>query len=249
MTRAPLVLLLLSPLLLALACASPASKTAPAAGREAAALGPEPSVRPGVNAPFLAPDVDVGEFVKAFEGESREIAQQCANITLHLGLKPGMTVADVGAGTGLFMSELAHGVGPAGRVYEIDIAPAFVEHLRERARSESLGQVEVVQCTERSVELPAGSVDVALVCDTYHHFEYPQSTLASLREALKPGGVLAVVDFERRPDSRPWVLEHVRCGSEQVIAEIEAAGFHLEDRPAVPGLSENYLLRFRKREP
>ena len=249
MTRARLGLLLVSSLLLARACASPASPAPPAAGRDAAAPGAEPSVRPGVNDRFLASDVDVGEFVKAFEGESREIAQQCANITLHLGLKPGMTVADVGAGTGLFMSELAHGVGPAGRVFEIDIAPAFVEHLRERARSEDRGQVEVVQCTERSVELPAGSVDVALVCDTYHHFEYPQSTLASLREAIKPGGLLAIVDFERRPDSRPWVLEHVRCDSEQVIAEVEAAGFQLVDRPAVSGLQENYLLRFRKREP
>lgn len=243
MSRARLDLWLASPLLLALACASPGP---PAAAPDTAAPGAEPSVRPGVNAPFLATDVDVGEFVKAFEGESREIAQQCANITLHLGLRPGMTVADVGAGTGLFMSELAHGVGPGGRVYAIDIAPAFVEHLRERARFEGLGQVEVVQCSERSVDLPAGSVDVALVCDTYHHFEYPHSTLESLRAALKPGGVLAVVDFERRPDSRPWVLEHVRCGSEQVIAEIEAAGFHFEDRPSVPGLNENYLLRFRR---
>ena len=157
-----------------------------------------------------------------------------------------MTVADVGAGTGLFMSELAHGVGPEGRVYAVDIAPAFVEHLRERAQAEGLSQVEVVRCTERSVELPAGSVDVALVCDTYHHFEYPHATLESLRAALKPGGVLAVVDFERRPDSRAWVLEHVRCDSEQVIAEIEAAGFQLVDRPAVSGLQENYLLRFRR---
>lgn len=245
MTRARLSLLFVPSLLLALACASPA----PAAGRDAAAPSAETSVRPGVNAPFLAPDVDVGEFVKAFEGESREIAQQCANITLHLGLRPGMTVADVGAGTGLFMSELAHGVGAAGRVYAIDIAPAFVEHLRERAKAEGLGQVEVVQCSERSVDLPEGSVDVAFVCDTYHHFEYPQATLASLRSALKPGGLLAVVDFERRPDSRAWVLEHVRCDSETVIAEIEAAGFQLVDRPAVSGLQENYLLRFRKRQP
>ena len=240
MIRARLGLMLVPPLLLALACASPP----PAAG--AASAGPETSVRPGVNAPFLAPNVNVGEFVQAFEGESREIAQQCANITLFLGLRPGMTVADVGAGTGLFMSELAHGVGPAGRVYSVDIAPAFVAHLRERARTEGLGQVEVVQCSDRSVDLPAGSVDVALVCDTYHHFEYPRSTLESLRSAIKPGGVLAIVDFERRPDSRDWVLQHVRCDSAQVIAEVEAAGFHLEDRPPVPGLSENYLLRFRR---
>ncbi|HZL99062.1 MAG TPA: class I SAM-dependent methyltransferase, partial [Planctomycetota bacterium] len=179
-----------------------------------------------------------------FEGESREIAAQCAGITLHLGLRPGMAVADIGAGTGLFMGELARSVGPEGRVYAVEIAPAFVEHLRRRAAEAGLEQVEVVQCSERSVGLPPDSLDAALVCDTYHHFEYPQSTLASLRSALKPGGLLAVVDFERLPDSRPWVLEHVRAGSEQVIAEIEAAGFRLVDRPDVGGLEENYLLRF-----
>jgi ubiquinone/menaquinone biosynthesis C-methylase UbiE len=225
----------LSTLLFALACAAPQAT--------------ERSVRPGANDAFLASDVDVDEFVEKFENESREIAAQRANITLHLGLRPGMSVADIGAGTGLFMDELAHGVGSTGRVYAVDIAPAFVEHLRERAAASGLDQVQVVRATERSVELPAASIDVALVCDTYHHFEYPQSTLESLHAALRPDGLLAVVDFERTPESRAWVLEHVRAGSAQVIAEIEAAGFQLVDRPAVSGLTENYLLRFRKRQP
>jgi len=230
-------------LLLALACAThrhaQTSMAAPAPSAES-------SVRPGVNAPFLDEALDVGHFVEVFEGESREIAAQRELITLHLGLRPGMTVADIGAGTGLFMSDLAHGVGERGTVYAVELAPGFVEHLRRRASEGGLDRVQVVPCTERSVELEPDSVDVALVCDTYHHFEYPRSTLASLREALKPGGLLVVVDFERRPDSRQWVLDHVRCGSEQVIAEIEAEGFHLVDRPEVPGLSENYLLRFRR---
>jgi len=233
-------------LLLALACGSPETADARAPAAESLASADEASVRPGVNAPFLAEDLDVGEFVERFEGESREIAAQRELIALHLGLRPGMTVADIGAGTGLFMADLAHGVGEHGTVYAVELAPRFVEHLRRRAAENGLERVQVVRCTERSVELPPDSVDVALVCDTYHHFEYPRSTLASLREALKPGGLLVIVDFERRPDSRQWVLDHVRCGSEQVIAEIEAEGFRLVDRPPVSGLSENYLLRFRR---
>ena len=242
----PLLLLLLLLLGSAGACSGPATRSAPSAGSPSSPGGSEQSVRPGVNDRFLAQDVNVAEFVQAFEGESREIAVQRAGIALHLGLRPGMAVADVGAGTGLFMEELAHGVGSTGTVYAVDLAPAFVEHLRQRAAEHELKQVQVVQCTDRSIELPSGSIDVALVCDTYHHFEYPTLTLASIATALKPGGLLVVVDFERTPDSRPWVLEHVRCGSEQVITEIEAAGFQLVDRPAVSGLSENYLLRFRK---
>jgi ubiquinone/menaquinone biosynthesis C-methylase UbiE len=221
---------------------SPRSTPAPAASASAGEAG----VARGLNDRFLSDSVDVAEFVRTFEGESREIAAQRQGITLHLGLRPGMAVADVGAGTGLFMEELAHGVGREGRVYAVDLAPAFVEHLRERARDQGLEQVQVVQCSERSIGLPAASIDVAFVCDTYHHFDYPQSSLASLREALKPDGLLVIVDFERRPESRQWVLEHVRADSAQVITEIEAAGFRLIDRPAVAGLQENYLLRFRK---
>ena len=76
---------------------------------------------------------------RRFEGESREIAAQCANLTLHLGLRPGMAVADIGAGTGLFMEELAHGVGRTGKVYAVDIAPAFIEHLRRARRGGRAG--------------------------------------------------------------------------------------------------------------
>ena len=84
-------------------------------------------------------------------------------------------------------------------------------------------------------------------CDTYHHFEYPQATLASIRRALRPGGTLVVVDFERIPGkTRPWLLDHVRCGKGQVIAEIAAAGFELVEEVPL-GLEENYFLRFVRR--
>ena len=84
------------------------------------------------------------------------------------------------------------------------------------------------------------------VCDTYHHFTYPRTELASLHRALRPGGRLVVVDFERVEGvSSDWVLEHVRAGKEAVRAEIEAAGFTFLDQPAT-GLEENYCVRFRR---
>jgi ubiquinone/menaquinone biosynthesis C-methylase UbiE len=158
-----------------------------------------------------------------------------------------MTVADIGAGTGLFLPDFDRGVGSEGRVYAVEISPKFLEHLRERAKREKLARVEVVEALEDSVALPAASVDLAFVCDTYHHFEYPQSTLASLYAAIRPGGSLVILDFDRIPGkSRPWVLEHVRAGKEVFRREIESAGFRFERQVTVEGLKENYVLRFRR---
>jgi predicted methyltransferase len=102
-----------------------------------------------------------------------------------------------------------------------------------------------VLATERSVELPVRSIDVAFICDTYHHFEYPQAMLASLHAALKPGGRLAVIDYEKIPGrSSSWVMGHVRAGRETAIAEIEAAGFKMLKAHAL--LRDNYFLEFQK---
>jgi predicted methyltransferase len=207
---------------------------------------PEQSVKPGINTNFLDPELDVDAMVRRFETESREVFAQRSAIARAVGLSPGMAVADVGAGTGMFVDFFAQDVTRSGRVYAVEIAAKFVDLLRERAATRGMAQVEVVLCSERDVSLPAGSVDVVFTCDTYHHFEYPVSTLASIHRALRPGGHFVVVDFDRIPGvSREWVLGHVRCGKEQVIAEVTAAGFTLVDDVPLE-LQENYFLRFRR---
>jgi predicted methyltransferase len=233
--------LLLALLAFAAACAG----DAPPSG--AGQTDREPSVRPGANEPFLSEDLEVSEYVQRFEGESREIYRSRKEIVAALRLEPGMRVADVGAGTGLFLPALDEAVGAEGRVFAVDISPKFLAHLRERARAEDLDQVKVVEAREDSVELPAASIDLAFVCDTYHHFEYPKSTLASLHRALRPGGRLVVVDFERTAGvSSQWTLDHVRAGKDVFTVEIEAAGFELEQELEVDGLVENYVLQFRR---
>jgi SAM-dependent methyltransferase len=225
-------------LCLALACSSPAEN--PSKPGEA-------SVRPGVNERFLAKDLDVEDFVEIFEGESREVFVQRERIVEALAVSSGMTVADIGAGTGLFLPDFDRRVGSEGRVYAVEIAPKFLEHLRERIEREGLARVEVVEGLEDSVELPAASVDLAFVCDTYHHFEYPQSTLASLYTAIRPGGSLVILDFERIPgESDDWVMGHMRAGKEVFRREIESAGFRFEREVTVEGLKANYVLRFRR---
>jgi tRNA A58 N-methylase Trm61 len=91
------------------------------------------SVKPGINARYLAPDMKIEEWVERFEGESREIFVARQAITEAVQLKPGATIADIGAGTGLFTALFAQQVGAEGQVYAVDIAPKFVAHLRDRA--------------------------------------------------------------------------------------------------------------------
>lgn len=213
-------------------------------------LNPPPeevSAKPGINDDFLKKDVDIKEWSEKFESEAREIAVQKEAIVASMKIKKGSDVVDVGSGTGLFLKPLAQAVGVGGKVYALDISPDFIEALKQRAKLENLEQVEVRLSKERSVELPALSVDAAFVCDTYHHLEYPQHVLFSLFRAIRPLGSLYVVDFERVPGtSRQWVMDHVRCDKRTVIKEIQQAGFVFEGELPVEGLSENYVLHFRR---
>lgn len=206
------------------------------------------SVNPGINEPYLRPDVDAEAWAKRLEVESREVFAGRTQIADALGIRPGMDVADVGAGTGLFVPLLASRVGTSGTVYAVDIVPAFVKHIHQRAENEGLTQVKARLCSEDSVDLPESSVDLVFVCDTYHHFEYPAATLASISSALRPDGHLVVLDFERIPGvSSEWILNHVRAGREVFASEITAAGFEFVEEIELDALEENYMLRFRKR--
>ncbi len=216
-------------------------------GGENSPAAKEESVRPNVNDRFLDPDMNVEELTQTFEVESREIFSERYDIVAALGLKQGMDMADIGAGTGLFLRLFSEAVGLDGQVYAVDISPKFIDHISTRARDAGYDNVQTVLCKEDSAELPASSVDLAFVCDTYHHFEYPRSTLASLRSAIRPGGDLVVIDFERIPGvSRPFILEHMRAGKDVFTAEILAAGFTMVEEVEIPGLSENYFIRFRR---
>lgn len=211
------------------------------------AFAQQPGTHPGANERFLDPQLDAAKWVKRFEGEAREIYASRSGIAGALEVAPGMQVADVGAGTGLFLPILAQAVGEDGRVYAVDVSPRFLEHLRARVEAEGLDRVEVVTGLSRTANLSQGSVDRVLLVDTYHHFEFPRAMLASLRKALRPGGELLVVDFERIPGtSRDWVLDHMRADKQTFTREIEAASFELAAEVPVEGLKENYVLRFRR---
>ena len=208
----------------------------------------EPSVKPGINDRFLDPELDVDEWIGRFEVESREVYTARNAVLAACEVRPGMRIADVGAGTGLYTRLFAEAVGSEGWVYAVEIAPRFLEHIEERASHDKLPNITCVLGSQDAIRLPPESVDLVFTCDTYHHFEFPASTLTSIHSALRPGGTLVIVDFERIEGvSRDWTIGHVRAGKPVVRREIEAAGFAFEREANVDGLSENYCLRFTKR--
>lgn len=207
-------------------------------------LAQDKSVKPGINDSFRDPDVS--QFVGRFELESREVFARRKEIVAACQVQPGQTVADIGAGTGLFTRLFSDSVGKEGRVIAVDISQKFLDHIQKTSREAGLQNVETLLCTADSTELSAESVDVAFICDTYHHFEFPLKTMASLNRALKPGGRVILVDFRRVPgQSTEWVLNHVRAGQEVFESEVVQSGFRKTREPAGV-LKENYLVEFTK---
>jgi ubiquinone/menaquinone biosynthesis C-methylase UbiE len=210
-------------------------------------LAQDTSVKPGINEKFLDPNLKVEEWSQKFETESREIFHYREKIAAAVGLKPGMQVADIGAGTGLFTLPFSQAVGDTGKVYAVEIARNFLAHIKARASKANAANVETVLCTDRSVELPEASIDLAFICDVYHHFEFPHASLASLHKALKPGGQLVLIDFKRIPgQTSDFSLTHVRAGQEVFEAEVIAAGFEKIDE-VKDLLQENYFVKFRRK--
>ncbi len=213
-------------------------------------LGPatfcqEKSVRPGINDPFQNPDVK--EYIGKFETESREIYAERKRIVDACPIKPGMTVADIGAGTGLFSRMFAKAVGSAGKVYAVDIAPNFIDHIEKTCKENGIKNVTGIVCKADSVGLPPDSIDLAFICDTYHHFEFPHKTMTSIHRSLRSGGKVVVIDFHRiEGKSREWVMNHVRAGQEVFTKEIASNGFKLVEKKEF--LKENYYLVFEKIE-
>lgn len=185
----------------------------------------------------------------------KSAALEVPNLVQVLGLKPGMTVGDVGAGFGAWTVTLGKWIGPSGHVYSTDIGQKQLAFLREFTAKEGLKNVTVIEGVQRSTGLPAGCCDAILIRDAYHHLSWPGEILLSMGTALKPGGRLAVIDFGPRPNTEvPVGVPENRGGhgipSEIVIAEANRAG--LETVSVTPKWSPEsqpndlYLVIFRK---
>ncbi|VAX36551.1 hypothetical protein MNBD_PLANCTO02-966 [hydrothermal vent metagenome] len=203
----------------------------------------EKSVKPGINKSFV--NVNPQKFVERFEREGREVYDQREQIIKAIKLKPGTKIADIGAGTGLFTRLFSPAVGQKGHVYAVDISKNFIKHITLSCKEKGMENVTGIVCVQDDVKLAPQSIDVAFVCATYHHFEYPNKTLTSIHRALRPQGKLIVIDFDRKKNvSSEWILKHVRAGKKTVLKEILSNKFKLVEEKKL--FKKNYFLQFVK---
>lgn len=166
------------------------------------------------------------EWSARFDSPERKAWQKPEEITAMLEIEPGMTVVDLGAGTGYFLPFLSAAAGESGRVVALDVEPDMVRFMAERAEREGLANVEPRRIPFDDPELEPGSVDRVLIVNTWHHIAERAAYAEKLLAALKPGGRVYVVDFTKDSPSGPPVEE--RLESEAVIVELGGGGFAAE---------------------
>ena len=213
----------------------------------ACALAQQPSITPTAKALNKSFDADASQWTERFEHEGRAIYDKRVEIIDAMNLKPGMDVADIGAGSGLMSRLIAQRVAPNGTVYAVDIAKNMIDHIAEVAQKENIPNLKPVLGDPKSPKLAPNSVDVICIIDSYHHFEYPTDMLAEINKALRPNGMLMLIDFKRiNGVSRDYILNMVRAGEGTFTDEFLNAGFELVDKRD-DMFPENYLLKFKHR--
>ncbi|HVS62413.1 MAG TPA: methyltransferase domain-containing protein [Thermoanaerobaculia bacterium] len=161
------------------------------------------------------------------ERDDRDQEENTSLLIELLSIEPGDRVADLGCGSGYFARRMAPKVGSEGHILCIDIQPEMLEIATRLAEEEGIGNIEMVLSEPDDPKIPAGSVDLILLVDVYHELADPEAMLARMREALAPGGRVALVEYRLEDDSGAHIkLEH-RMSVEQVREEWEPAGFEL----------------------
>lgn len=191
-----------------------------------------------VSGRVIAPVMGVGgaDWLDRPEREAEEHPEEALDA---LKLKPGMIVADVGAGTGYMTLRMARRVGAAGKVYAVDIQPEMLRRLRANAAQAKLTNIETVLGTESDPRLPAGQIDLILLVDVYHELSHPREMVRHFREALKPDGRLVLLEYRKEDPSIPIKPLH-KMSIDEVREELGADGFHM--RQVIETLPRQHIL-------
>jgi len=179
-----------------------------------------------VSGRVLAPTMSVAGagWLERPERESEEAPSKAIEA---LDLKPGMVVADIGAGSGYYTSRMAQKVGATGQVYATDIQQGMIDIINRRIGVEKLANVTPILSAMDDPALPKGALDLAIMVDVYHELAAPQVFLRRLRESFKPEGRLVLLEY-RKEDPRIPILEVHKMSVAEVKVELEAEGFVIE---------------------
>lgn len=177
--------------------------------------------------------------------ESRQREEDCQKMLENLGVKPGMTICDMGCGNGFYSLKLAEMVGKDGKILAVDIQPEMLRLLKARAEEQGIENIELVLGDIDNPKLPEGKVDLILCVDVYHEFSHPVEMLAAMRKSLKPDGKIALLEFRMEDPNVPIKLLH-KMSKKQMLLEYEANGFQLARQ--FDGLPWQHMMFFEKAE-
>lgn len=158
--------------------------------------------------------------------EEREKEEHCKEMVDQLGVKPGMTVCDMGCGNGFYTLQLARLVGPTGKVLAVDIQTEMLRMLQARAAEAGLENIKTVLGESHDAHLPQKAVDLILCVDVYHEFSHPERMLASMRHSLKDTGVIALLEYREEDPNVPIKPLH-KMSKQQILKEYTLNGFVL----------------------
>lgn len=176
------------------------------------------------------------------ERPDRATEEQPKKMIAALGLKPTDIVADIGAGTGYISQLLARQV-PKGKVLAVDVQPEMIELLKRRIKTSKITNIQTQLGTEQSPELPAASIDLAIMVDAYHEFSYPHEMMVGIISALKPGGRVVLAEY-RGEDPQVFIKPHHKTTQKQIQYEMKDLGLKLLKNESV--LPQQHLLFFGK---
>lgn len=179
-----------------------------------------------VSGRVLAPVMGVGG-AGWLERPEREAEESPSKALAALEVKPGMVVADIGAGSGYYTARMSKLVGAAGKVYATDIQPGMIDLLNRRIQADGLTNVTPVLGGMEDPTLPEASIDLAIMVDVYHELQNPQVFLQKLRRVFKPGGRFVLLEYRKEDPSVPILAVH-KMSVAEVKAELEAEGYVLD---------------------
>ena len=171
----------------------------------------------------------IDQYIDRLEDPKRDDWQKPEAVLKALNIREGQMIADIGAGSGYFTLRLARAVGEKGRVFAVDVEEGMVTHLQQRLAKENVKNVHAMRVPPHDPLLIDGSLDLAFVCDVYHHIEERDGYLRKLRKALKPDGRIVIIDFYQKetPVGPPMSM---RLSEETVQKELLAAGLKVTEK-------------------
>ena len=168
------------------------------------------------------------EWVATLEGPQRIASQKIDAVLSKLDLKPGMVIADIGAGSGLFSRPLAKAVAPAGKVYAVDIQQDLLDHINQRDKAESIRNIQTVLGEYDDPKLPARNVDLAFINDVLHHIQHRAAYLRALGTYIKPSGRIAIIEMDKNDPKTPHRNQpELLVAREEILHWMSDAGFKL----------------------